>query len=112
MQRRLGLDYTKTVVNPIRQVVPRSSIRGWIDEYKDMDADVLVLAGETHLYRKPGAMRFTTVDARNDFANFVLHYLVPVDAVSILADRLAERMREKVGGRLWMGAHMRRGDCT
>lgn len=28
-----------------------------------------------------------------------------------LADLLSNRMAEKVGGRMWMGAHMRRGDC-
>lgn len=28
-----------------------------------------------------------------------------------LADELSNRMIEKAGGRMWMGAHMRRGDC-
>jgi hypothetical protein len=48
-----GMDYAKTVVQPIRQVAKRSTIRGFIDDYYDVDADVVVLAGETHLYRKP-----------------------------------------------------------
>ena len=47
------MDYAKTVVQPIRQVTKRSTIRGFIDDYYDVDADVIVLAGETHLYRKP-----------------------------------------------------------
>ena len=49
----LGMDYAKTVVNPNRQVAKRSSIRGFKDDYYHLDADVVVLAGETHLYRKP-----------------------------------------------------------
>jgi hypothetical protein len=49
----LGMDYAKTVVNPIRQVAKRSTIRGLKDDYYHLDADVVVLAGETHLYRKP-----------------------------------------------------------
>ena len=49
----LGMEYAKTVVNPIRQVARRSSIRGFSDDYYNLDADVVVLAGETHLYRKP-----------------------------------------------------------
>ncbi|KZV71332.1 hypothetical protein PENSPDRAFT_540994, partial [Peniophora sp. CONT] len=106
----LGADYTKTVVNPLDQVVRRSTIRGWVDEYDRETADVLVLAGETHLYRKPGAMRFTTEAGRRSFQDTVLNYLVPVDAVDELASKLASRMYERVGGRLWMGAHMRRGD--
>ena len=53
----LSMDYAKTVVNPIRQVVKRSTIRGFKDDYYHLDADVVVLAGETHLYRKPVSNR-------------------------------------------------------
>ena len=49
----LGMEYAKTVVHPIRQVAHRSTIRGFRDDYYHVDADVVVLAGETHLYRKP-----------------------------------------------------------
>ena len=49
----IGIDFAKTVVNPIRQVTRRSTIRGFKDDYDDVDADVVVLVGETHLYRKP-----------------------------------------------------------
>jgi hypothetical protein len=47
------MDYAKIVVNPIRQVAKRSTIRGFKDDYYHLDADVVVLAGETHLFRKP-----------------------------------------------------------
>jgi hypothetical protein len=47
------MDYTKSVVDPIKQVAPRSRLRGMVEDYNDIDTDVLVLAGETHLGRKP-----------------------------------------------------------
>lgn len=50
------MDYAKTIVEPIKQVVHRSTIRGFKDDYYHVDADVVVLAGETHLYRKPVSM--------------------------------------------------------
>ncbi|TFY76959.1 hypothetical protein EWM64_g7055 [Hericium alpestre] len=106
----LGMDYTKTVVEPVRQVVPRGTIRGFKEEYGDVDADVVLLEGETHLNRKPGALRFTTTEAREIFADFALHHLHAFPKVFELADKLAQRMSDLTEGRLWMGAHMRRGD--
>ncbi|KAG8903163.1 hypothetical protein FRB99_003664 [Tulasnella sp. 403] len=106
----LGMDYLKSVVEPIKQVAPLSRLRGWVDDYDQVDADILVLEGETHLGRKPGGMRFTTVSARDDFARAVLHSLHPVAKVRDLAQKIYERMRAKVDGRMWMAAHMRRGD--
>ena len=107
----LWMEFTRTVTEPTRQVVLRGSIRGWVEEYGNLTEDVVQLVGETHLNRKPGAMRFTTLEGRTDIENRVLHYVVPVDAMYALAEQLALRMREHVNGRLWMGAHMRRGDC-
>jgi len=106
----LGMDYTKTVADPIRQVVPRHTIRGFADEYAHIAADVVLLAGETHLYRKPAALRFTTTDGRVDFARMVLYGIRPIEKVLSLSQKLADRMRDTNYGRLWMGAHMRRGD--
>lgn len=48
-----GHEYAKTVVDPIRQVVPRSALRGLLDEYRHIEADVLLIEGELHLNRKP-----------------------------------------------------------
>lgn len=48
-----GMDYTKTVVEPIRQVVPRHTLRGFKEDYEDISADVLLIEGEIHLGRKP-----------------------------------------------------------
>ncbi|KAH9009055.1 hypothetical protein EDB84DRAFT_1446552 [Lactarius hengduanensis] len=49
----VNLDYDD--VGSMRQVAPRSSIRGFKDDYHDVDADVqvVVLAGETHINTKP-----------------------------------------------------------
>ena len=59
-----------------------------------------------------GALRFTTSEARNAFASAVLHDIVPTDKVLDLARRLDARVAAHNGGRKWMGAHMRRGDCA
>jgi hypothetical protein len=59
-----------------------------------------------------GAMRFTEPLARNQYANMVVHTLIPPQKVYDLAEDLASRMRQITNNRQWMGAHMRRGDCT
>ncbi|VDB91195.1 unnamed protein product [Peniophora sp. CBMAI 1063] len=104
------LDLAKPVVEPILQAVPRSAIHPWREEYEHIDSDVLLLAGEIHNGRKPGSIRFTTREALEEFQHYVLHDMVPINAIQGLADRIAGRMRERTQERLWMGAHMRRGD--
>jgi hypothetical protein len=42
-----------TIIQPIKQVAPRSSIRGFKDDYYHVDSDVVLLSGETHVWRKP-----------------------------------------------------------
>ncbi|KAI0029476.1 hypothetical protein K488DRAFT_56240 [Vararia minispora EC-137] len=103
-------DMARTVVNPIRQVAQRTSLRSWTDDYGDVDTEVLVLVGETHSERKAGTMLFTTDVARKAFQRAVLQETLPNDAFLALAETLAQRMSRLVQGRLWMGAHMRRGD--
>jgi hypothetical protein len=56
-------------------------------------------------------MRFTGELARNRYAGTVVHTLIPPQKVFDLAEVLASRMRLLTEDRLWMGAHMRRGDC-
>lgn len=41
----------------------------------------------------------------------VLYEIVHTDRVKMLAEVMDYRMREIVGGKMWMAAHMRRGDC-
>ncbi|KAH9051203.1 hypothetical protein EDB83DRAFT_2543049 [Lactarius deliciosus] len=106
----VGMDFAKIIIGDLRQVAPRTSIRGFKEDYGDVDADVVVLAGETHLGTKPGAMRFTDVLRRRRYAGTVAHSLIPPQEVFDLAEVLSDRMRQRTGGRMWMGAHMRRGD--
>ncbi|KAG8903164.1 hypothetical protein FRB99_003665 [Tulasnella sp. 403] len=106
----LGMEWHKSVVDPIRQVTPLSRTMGWIERYKHMTMDILVLDGETHLGRKPGNLRFTTPEARDDFARAVLYSLHPTPTVWRLAEKIAKRISDKVEGRMWMAGHMRRGD--
>ena len=58
-----------------------------------------------------GMMRFTTVPARARFVSSVVHYNMPPKPILELGEVLAGRMRKLNGNRLWMGAHIRRGDC-
>jgi len=53
LEIRLGMDYVKNVVNPIRLVAPRDSIRGFVDDFYNITEDVLLLKGEIHYERKP-----------------------------------------------------------
>jgi hypothetical protein len=43
----------RTIIQPVKQVAPRSSIRGFKDDYYHADSDVVQLSGETHVWRKP-----------------------------------------------------------
>ena len=56
-------------------------------------------------------MRFTEDLSRKRFASKVSHSLIPPQHVFDFAEILSSRMRSRTGGRMWMGAHMRRGDC-
>lgn len=54
---------------------------------------------------------FSTFNSRERYTQTVLYDFRLTDDVIELADQLSNRMIEKAGGRMWMGAHMRRGDC-
>jgi hypothetical protein len=56
-------------------------------------------------------MRFTEDRARLEFAGMTVHATLQPQPILALGEILAERMRQLNGGRLWMGAHLRRGDC-
>jgi len=56
-------------------------------------------------------MRFTGDRARAEYASMILHAFIQPQPILALAETLAARMRQLNDGRLWMGAHMRRGDC-
>ncbi|KIJ68468.1 hypothetical protein HYDPIDRAFT_179583 [Hydnomerulius pinastri MD-312] len=105
-----GMDFVKHVTLPIKQVALRTNIRGFVEDYSQIDAEVVVLAGETHLYRKPGQMRFTSQSAQQLFQRLVLHHVVPLDKVYDLARKLDLRISAMNNGRQWMSSHVRRGD--
>jgi hypothetical protein len=56
-------------------------------------------------------MRFTEDRARAKYASMILRAFVQPQPILALGEILAARMRRLNGGRLWMGAHIRRGDC-
>lgn len=105
------MEFVKSPVWPTREVAPHESVRGLLEEYGHPDEEVVLLAGETHLNRKPGSLRFTTRAALDDYMRLTLHDLRYIEKLQIVARRAGARMSEKVGGRMWMAAQMRRGDC-
>ncbi|KAG8989235.1 hypothetical protein FRB90_002332 [Tulasnella sp. 427] len=106
----LGMDWLETVVQPVKRVAPLRSIRGWHDDYNYIDHDVVLLEGNFHSGRKPGTMFFTTPEARDAYAKIVLDAVRPIDKIRRLGDHLAENMRQRVGGRMWMAAHIQPGN--
>lgn len=125
----MGHEYTKSVVDPLREVAPKQSLRGFWDKYGSIQADVLYVAGEIHHDRKPvrvltkpwdlpntcihqGFLRFTQEATRNNFTDLVLHAMKPIDQVLLIAEYVNQHMRDRTEGRSWMGAHMRRKDCS
>ncbi|QRW05104.1 O-FucT domain protein [Ceratobasidium sp. AG-Ba] len=105
-----GKDWMKSVVDHMLEVAPRSRLRGLVDEYDRIDAEVLLLEGEIHLDRKPGSLFFTSMPPRDAFAQMVLFEIRPLEAFRSLALKIHARLEARVEGRMWMGAHMRRGD--
>lgn len=100
----LGMDFVKWVVKPQIDVAPRENLRGFVQEYGPRTEEVLHLNGEIHLYRKPGSMRFTTMERAHQFASLVLHDMLATHAVQTLAARLVHRIDSLTGGRLWVAA--------
>ncbi|KAH7105228.1 hypothetical protein BKA62DRAFT_692126 [Auriculariales sp. MPI-PUGE-AT-0066] len=105
-------DLFKIPVYPIQQAAPRAKLRSWAEHYGEVQENVFLYAGETHLSRKPGGMWFTTVTARDNFARLVLHDMAYLEQVQELSRILEARMRMHVNGRMFFAAHMRRGDFT
>lgn len=105
------MDYTKSVTKPTRHVARKSSLRGLVEDYGHIRQRVLLIEGEIHLNRKPGSLRFTTEEARDNFARIVLQDIHVTSRVVELAQKIIERMDMLNDGRSWMAAHMRRGDC-
>lgn len=56
-------------------------------------------------------MRFTEDRARSKFVTMAVRAILQPQPILALGEILAARMRQLNGGRLWMGAHIRRGDC-
>lgn len=105
------MDMTKTVTKPSRQVARKASIRGFVQDFYHIRAKILLIEGEVHLYRKPGFLRFTTIEGRDKLARITLQDIHPTERALNLADKIIKRMHALNDGRSWMAAHMRRGDC-
>ncbi|EJT97464.1 hypothetical protein DACRYDRAFT_119543 [Dacryopinax primogenitus] len=109
-------DLSKRLTAPYKAFVRRREARGWVEDYslpgEEGEGEVVWLQGEVHNQRRPGSMWFHASEARDAYARLVLYTMRFPPSVDVVADRLAERMLTRTGGRMWMAAHMRRGDFT
>ncbi|KAF8329077.1 uncharacterized protein EI90DRAFT_2924656 [Cantharellus anzutake] len=102
--------FHKSVAEPSKEVGRREHLRGFVDEYGAATEDVLLLRGATHGDRPPGDLHFTSEAARNQFDYMVLHDFRPIPSILQTAADVVDRMRIINEGRMWIAAHMRRGD--
>jgi len=103
-------DAAKSVISPVRKAVPRDRIRGLNEDFHQVSARVLLLHGEVHSGRGPGSLYFSSIETLKHFSQMVLYDMPLMDVILLLAERINDRMFTLTGGRLWMAAHMRRGD--
>jgi hypothetical protein len=100
----LEMDFVKWVVTPRIEVAPRDNIRGFVQDFANITEELFVLKGEIHLRRKPGSMRFLTLERAREFASLVLYDMLATQAVQNLAGRFIQRMDSITAGRLWVAA--------
>ncbi|KIY73500.1 hypothetical protein CYLTODRAFT_386603 [Cylindrobasidium torrendii FP15055 ss-10] len=105
-----GMELNKAVVLPMRQAAPILKLRGLKNEFVSWNQTVVHLEGEVHLGKKPGSLRFTTREALDEYTRTVLYDMTQTNVLYGLADCLIQRMYNLTEGRLWTGAHVRRGD--
>jgi hypothetical protein len=80
------------------------NVKGFVQQFGNITADVVVLKGEIHLGRKPGGLRFTTIERARQFARLVLKDMRNTQAVRNLALRVIDRIDSINDGRLWLAA--------
>ncbi|KIY68498.1 hypothetical protein CYLTODRAFT_421532 [Cylindrobasidium torrendii FP15055 ss-10] len=107
----IGMDMNKAAVSPVRRVAPLSALVGLENDVGGRTEDILHIAGALlHEHHNAGGMDFTSREALDRSGTVALFDMQRRSEVMRLADKLVQRMYEVTGGRLWMAAHIRRGD--
>ncbi|QRV82583.1 O-FucT domain protein [Ceratobasidium sp. AG-Ba] len=109
-QGRLNQEFIKSIVWPLTQVAPRANLRGVVNDLAQRTEEVVLVSGELHVERKPGLMRFTSAAARDAYSQIGLYAMRAPERYWRTAAQVEARMRAKCGGRMYMAAHIRRGD--
>ncbi|EJU05830.1 hypothetical protein DACRYDRAFT_113862 [Dacryopinax primogenitus] len=106
------VEHLKFVGFPVKFICVRDRMRGWYDDHGSSPATVFWLQGEVHVERRPGDMWFSTPAARDEYTELVLYTMHRPANILKVASRVDMRIRQLVGGKMWMAVHMRRGDFT
>ncbi|KAG9079933.1 hypothetical protein FRC06_007300 [Ceratobasidium sp. 370] len=107
---RLNQEFIKAIVWPMTQAAPRAHIRGFVNDLAQRTEDIVLVSGEIHLERKAGLMRFTSSAARDAYSQIGLYAMRAPERYWRIAARVESHMRARCGGRMFMAAHIRRGD--
>ncbi|KAG8738539.1 hypothetical protein FRC10_006743 [Ceratobasidium sp. 414] len=107
---RLNQEFIKTIVWPTTQAAPRARMRGFVNDLAQRTEDIVLVSGEIHLERKAGLMRFTSSAARDAYSQIGLFAMRAPERYWRVAARVESHMRARCGGRMFMAAHIRRGD--
>ncbi|KPV76842.1 uncharacterized protein RHOBADRAFT_51829 [Rhodotorula graminis WP1] len=103
----------KALARPSVELALRNKVQPLVDTLASPpfnNASIVYLAGNLHDQRKPGGLYFTSPAARQAYVDLVVRGVRPPAGVRALGERLAERMGERVEGRRWLAAHLRRSD--
>ncbi|KAG8721753.1 hypothetical protein FRC09_007412 [Ceratobasidium sp. 395] len=109
-QGRLNQEFIKAIVWPMTQAAPRMRMRGFVNDLAQRTENIVIVSGEIHLERKAGLMRFTSSAARDAYSQIGLYAMRAPERYWRIAARVESHMRAKCGGRMFMAAHIRRGD--
>ncbi|GAA98257.1 hypothetical protein E5Q_04940 [Mixia osmundae IAM 14324] len=100
----------KAVTEELIEIAPSDQLDDFVEDFGSASEDLLYFSGDIHDQRKPSGMRFSTEAARAAYMAIVLKAVRPTRTVLQVADNIADAMRDRLQGRVYLSAHMRRGD--
>lgn len=101
---------SKALVTPSLEFSFLHTLRPLVPSLPEHSTSLLYIPGDLHDQRHPGALRFSTPQARDEFVEMVTEGIRPPRKIRELGRELVRKMDGLVEGRKWGGVHIRRGD--